>query len=89
MTELVDASVIGRFGPDLGIGHGLFPTDIEVGHEIILVPQLEEPDIQTDMGRVQTVVLGKLCKHPVQVFDIIDVLHPKFGYGPCSVPALP
>jgi len=73
MAELSDAPVIGRFGPDFGIGHGLFPTDVELGHKIVLVPQLEEPDIQTDMGRVQTVVLGKLGKHPVQVFDIIDV----------------
>lgn len=72
MAELADAAVIGRFGPDFGIGHGLFPTDVELGHKIILVPQLEEPDIQADMGRVQTVVLGKLCKNPIKVFDVID-----------------
>ncbi len=89
MAELSDTAVIGRFGPNLGIGHGLFPTDIELGHKIVLVPQLEESNIQADMCRIQAVVLGKLGKHPVQVFDIIDVLHPRYGYGPCSFPIPP
>jgi len=34
---------------------------------------LKEGHIETDMGRVQTAILDKLSKDPVQVFDIIDV----------------
>ena len=40
----------------------------------IMVPKLKKGYVQTDMGRVQTVVLGKLVKDTVQVLDIVDVL---------------
>jgi len=73
MAEFPNTTVICRFGTDFGIGHGLFPTDIKFRNEIIVVPQLEQSDIQTDMGRVQATVLGKLGKHPVQVLDIVDL----------------
>lgn len=73
--KLPDTTMVGGFGTDLGIGHHLLPTDMEFLQKIIMVPQLEQPDIKADMGRVQTAVLGKLGQHGVQVFDIIDLFH--------------
>ena len=45
MAQFPYAAMVGQFGTDLGIGHGLFPTDEKFGNKIIMVPQLEEPDI--------------------------------------------
>lgn len=91
MVEFLDTAMVSGFGTDLGKAHDLFPVDIEPIPKEIVVPQLEQGHIQTDMGRVQSAVLGKLVEHAIEVLDIIDFFQKDAisGYGPCSAPTLP
>jgi hypothetical protein len=57
MVQFLDTSVIGRFGAYFGIGHHFFTVNVETITEMIVVPQLKKPHIQTDVGRVQSIVL--------------------------------
>lgn len=72
MVEFLDASMIGGFGPDLGILHNFTPVDKEFRFKEVVVPELEQRHIKTDMGWVQPAVLGELSKNPIEVFYIVD-----------------
>lgn len=73
MLQLSDTTMVGRSGPDLGELHHFGPIDIKRFPKIAGIPKMEKGHVHTDMAGVQTVVLGKLPKDPVQVRDVIDV----------------
>jgi hypothetical protein len=72
MVEFLDASMVGGFGPDLGILHNFITVDKEFRFKVIGVPELEQGYIKSDMGWVQSTILGELPENPIEVFDIID-----------------
>lgn len=49
MVEFLDASMIGRFGSDLGILHDLVPVDKELRFKVVGVPELKQGHIEADM----------------------------------------
>jgi len=67
MVQLFDTAMVGGRGTDLGELHHLCPIDIKFRPKIAGVPKMEQGHVQTDMTGVQTAVLGKLSKGPVQV----------------------
>ncbi|MEM6734559.1 MAG: hypothetical protein AAF620_00695 [Bacteroidota bacterium] len=71
MAQFLDTTVVGGFRTDFGEFHHFFAVDMEGLGEMILVPQLEKPHVQTDMGRVQTAILRKLLEDPVQMSDVV------------------
>lgn len=77
MTQFLDTSVVGRFRTYFGKVHDFFSIDVEFIFEEIVVPYLKQGYIQTDVRWIQTVILRKLLKHPIEVFDIVDVLQTK------------
>lgn len=72
MAELLDAAMVGGFGSDLGAEHHFPAVNVELFPEKLVVPQLEQAHVQTDMGRVQSTILKEQFQYPVKVFDIID-----------------
>lgn len=72
MVQLFDTAVIGGRGTYLGEFHHLSPIDIKFRPKIAGIPKMKQGHVQTDMAGVQTAVLGKLSKGPVQVGNIID-----------------
>jgi hypothetical protein len=72
MVEFLDASMVGGFGPNLGILHNFITVDKEFRLKVVGVPELEQGYIKTDMGWVQSIVLGELLKNPIEVLDVID-----------------
>lgn len=64
---------------------------MELFPEELVVPQLEQPHVETDMCRVQTGVLEEQFEYPVQVLDIIGgfhIIHWR-GYSRCVLPGVP
>lgn len=74
MAQLFDAPMVGCCGPNLGNAHYFLPIDKKFGPKITTVPKMEKGHVQTDMTGVQSAVLGKFAKDPVQVRDIVDVI---------------
>lgn len=73
VLQFLNTAVICGLGTDLGQVHCLLPVDMKGFPEQLIVPQLEKGHVQADVGRVQTAVLGKLAKDPIEMFDVIDV----------------
>jgi len=72
MVEFLDASMVGGFGSDLGTLHNFIPVNKEFRFKVVSVPELEQGYIKTDMGWVQSTILGELLKNPIEVLDVID-----------------
>jgi len=72
IVEFLDASMIGRFGSDLGTLHNFIPVDKEFRFKVVGVPELEQSHIEADMGWVKPTILGELPKYPIEMFDVID-----------------
>lgn len=72
MVEFLDASMIGGFGPNLGILHDFITVDKEFRFKVVGVPELEQGHIEADMGWVQPTVLRELFKYPIEMLDVID-----------------
>ncbi len=77
MTQFLNASVIGRFRTNLGKAHHFFSVDIEFIFKEIVVPDLKQGYIQTDVGWIQSAIFRKLLKNPIEVLDIINLLQNK------------
>lgn len=56
MIEFFNATMIGGFGTNLGKVHDLLTVDIKFHSKEIVVPQLEQGHVQTDMGGVQAAI---------------------------------
>lgn len=65
MVKFLDASMVGGFGPDLGILHDLVPIDKEFRFKVVSVPELEQGHIEADMGRIESAVPGELPKNSI------------------------
>ena len=72
MIEFLDASMVGGFGPNLGILHDFIPVNKEFRFKIVGIPELEQRHIKTDMGWVKSAVFGELPKNPIEMFYIVD-----------------
>jgi hypothetical protein len=72
MVKFLNAAMIGGFGPYLGILHDFIPVDKEFRFKVVSVPELEQGHIKTDMGWVQSAVLGELFKYSIEMLDVID-----------------
>lgn len=65
MAEFLDAAMVGGFGSDLGAEHHFPSVYVELFPEKLVVPQLEQAHIQTDMGRVQPTILKEQFQYSV------------------------
>ena len=73
MVKLFDTTMVGRFWANFWKLHGFFPVDKEIHGKVIVVPQLEQCHIQTDVRGVEPTIFRELQEHSIEVLDIINV----------------
>ena len=72
MVKLLDTTMVRGFRSNLSTLHDFITVDKEFRLKVVGVPELEQGYIKTDMGWVQSIVLGELLKNPIEVLDVID-----------------
>ncbi len=75
VIQFPDTFVVSTLRANFRELHDLSAVDKKNVWKAIEIPQLEERHVQTDMAGIETGIFGKELKDPVQVLDVIDVLH--------------
>ena len=89
MVQFFDTTVVGGLWTDFWKLNHFFPVDMEINGEVVIVPQLEQGHVQTDVRGIQTAVFRELQEHGIQVLDVIYLLQRniRICYGFCSFPS--
>ena len=63
--------MVGGLGTDLADAHYLVSRDADRVQKAVDVPELEQGDVQADVGRVEAPVLDDAVEKTGEVFDVV------------------
>ena len=71
VVQIPQALMVGSFGTNFTDAHYFIPRDANGVYKTVDVPELEQGNIQADVGGVEVLVLDDEVEETVEVFDVV------------------
>ena len=71
VVQIPQALVVGSLGTDFADAHHFVTHDADGVYKTVDVPELEQGNVQADVGGVEVLVLDDEVEETVEVFDVV------------------